>query len=110
MARAQARLKGLAMAAKTAMSVVKGLALGFLGLGSIFAGFAIGGLFKKIFGEAVQQAEEAEQRTKKLTGALMANAKMRKLGMDIGVQQTKLLQDHNEQLSKQQVFSGDILD
>jgi hypothetical protein len=110
MAAAQTRLKGLAMAARRVMGIMKGLALGFLGLGTVFAGFAASKLFESIFSGAVQQAEEAERRTQKLTGALMANEKMRKLGMDVAKQQVGLLQQHNEELAKQQVLSADHLD
>jgi hypothetical protein len=108
MTAAQSRLRGLAVSARrTFAGLFKGIATGFLGA---FAGLAVGALFRKIFGEAVQQAEQAEQRTKKLFGALMANEKMRQLGVKVGQEQTKLLQDHNEALSHSGVMSADILD
>src|SRR6516164_7569135 len=67
MAFAQARLKNLQHVAMATASVLKKLVLGVGALGAVFGGFLIGGLIKKLFGDAADAAVEADIRVAHLT-------------------------------------------
>jgi hypothetical protein len=64
---AQARLKNLQHVAMATASVLKKLVLGVGALGAVFGGFLIGGLIKKLFGDAADAAVEADIRVAHLT-------------------------------------------
>ena len=98
---------------KTALAAGKSI-LKFAGLFStLFAGlaaFGIGSIFKKIFEGADEAAASAEQRTRTLTAALMAQAYVRARGRDYAEAQVKELYKHNEALAAQGVISKELLD
>lgn len=110
MTQAQARLKGLQKVAlsvgRTFLTIGKWLS-GFAG---IFASFAVGGILKKIFGDAAEQAQQAEERTRTMTAYLMQNAAIRKKGLQWTKAQVAEVQAMNEALAEQQGISGDMLD
>jgi len=110
MAAAQARLKALEHTVKRFQATLKSFGLGLGGLLSIFAGFAAGGLIRKIFEGAAEHAIEANQRTKKLTASLMQFNAIAAKGPAFAAQQTKLLKESNEHLAKHQIYQEEILE
>lgn len=109
-ATARARLSSLASMGKRVIGVMGGLLKAFGGLFAIAGTFAAGAVLGKIFGGAVEEAQEAADRTRELTTTLMKNEKMRKAGLAVAQQQTKYIQDNNALIEKQGVLSQDHLD
>ena len=109
-AAAQARLRGLQAAASRARSIFGKLIGAIGGLGVAFAAFSAGAILKKIFGDAVTEAIEAEQRTRALRNALLLNDKIRKGGTKMADEQLALIYKHNQKLEEAGVLHKDILD
>lgn len=109
MAAAQSRLKHLqATALGVGRSIMKFGAL-FSGLFAGIAAFGVGAIFRKLFEGADEAAAAAEQRERKLTAALMAQAGIRKQGREYAEAQTKEIYEHTLALSKQGVVSQGLL-
>lgn len=110
---ASARMKALQA---TAMRVGSSLRKMGSFVAKIFAGvggLAAFGAFKllgKVFEDANQEIEEAYNRSRKLTAALMKNENIAKKGPIYAARQRDLLLQHNEALAKQGIISNDMLD
>jgi hypothetical protein len=109
---AQARLARLSASAKRITGLFSKLSLGIGALGTAFAAFAATKVLTQVFSGAIDQAIEAEERTRAIGYALLNNDRIRKEvekhGFDFALKQTKLIQDQNEALGKQGVLRDDI--
>ena len=110
MSAAQSRLRGLQQAAMRVGGAIKKVALLFSGLFAGVAAFAGAAIFKKIFEGASEEAIAAEQRTRRMVTSLLQLVQIGKKGRGYSEQQVKMLREHTELLSKQQVYGEEILD
>lgn len=110
MAMAQARMRGLQAAAVRMGAGLKRVATGLLALGGVFATFMAANIIGKIFSTAVDEAIEAEQRTRDLTASLMGMNQIRKGGEALATKQVELIFKANQALQEQGVLHKDILD
>lgn len=121
MTAAQARLRGLQRTAVAvagrmhamALSIgasLRRVAMGVLALGGVFAGFAIGKIFKDIFTGAAQEAQDAHQRVRALTTAFMRLDAIRRSADPAkkAAQQVALLQKEVKLMSEESVIHEDI--
>lgn len=107
MAAAGARLRGLSSIARGAFGIIKS---GLVGMMAGFGSFLAANVLSKMFQGASEEAIEAEQRTRALTGALMMNNKVAKGGTAEAAKQLDLIYKHNQRLEDQGVLHKDVLD
>lgn len=110
MAAAQQRMSRLQAGAQRIGQSMKRMALMFSGLFAGLAAFAGYQIFQKIFSGAEEAAQKAHDRTRRLIGGLMGLNAIAKKGRPEAEKQAKLLQESNELLAKQQLYSSGILD
>ena len=121
MGMAQARLRALhtrVRASSAAMvsgfkrvaGAVKMLTASFAALGAVFATFLAANIIGKIFGQATDQAKEANERTRSLIGSFMRVKQMSARGLPFTEKIIRQLKAQNQELEKSGVLSSDIYD
>ena len=107
---AQARLRGLSATARRVTMGIGKLAGAFSGLFAIFTTFLAANILGKIFSTALDEAVEAEERTRDLIDSLMQMDEIRKKGLPEAQKQLALIFQHNKALEAQGVLHKDVLD
>jgi hypothetical protein len=110
MAAAQSRLRRLQSTARSVGKSFLKFGTMFTGLFAGVAAFGVGALFRKLFEGADEAAAAAEQRTRKLTAALMTQNKIRAQGRAHAEAQVKEIMQATQLMSQQGVFAKGMYD